>query len=527
MNDVPGTYHYQPASMTTQSADIHASTSSGQEDETISDRWPWRMRHHGTTPSDEARHNVSQPSSPPPNTEHDFQNPQLASHYRAYDNPPQLAMIPRSQRQDAVAYGEGPPCPPPIQARRSLVDFKALVYVGCVDHNLLCPICYCPFVNPRKLLCDHYFCEKCISKSLDTQHSYMQSCPSCRATVSRTDVTCASRIIEHMLADLKVKCPLQKDGCEAEMTRGSVQDHLDRYCAFVEVKCPMESCQFSVRRKDIDNDRCLHGAVNCKDCKHLTMEKDMENHRSQRCRFRKTYCPDCYKELLRVELEAHIEHCSEAIFSCRAKAYGCDFVGKRSILDSHATSCPLAKLTPFLEKQSKLLEEHEAALKHLQHKNSILETSFQTIQETLSPNSNLVDSPLPTTPTAAGGPFDSTAHHLLSLHESLREEVSRVSAAVSELDAKASMMVMNESLRLKDELSHANAAIGGLRHQLQWLVSARVQNEQRMAMARVQASNHGPPPAVAAGNSSQGSEASSSRQPVRANSDSTRQETKL
>ena len=418
----------------------------------------------------------------------------------------------------------------PPQPMTNHVDMKAIEYVGSVDHNLMCPICYCPFDEPRKLSCEHYFCHKCIMQSLQSQPSNAQSCPACRARTSCLDITRASRIIEQMLSNLRIKCPLQEDGCKEELARGSAQDHLDRYCAFAEVKCPIKSCNLFIQRKEAAKNRCLHQMTSCKDCNISLIEKDVEAHQNKHCSNQMTRCPDCNKEIKRAELEAHIEGCPEGIFPCLASAHGCDFVGRRSTLDTHTPTCTLAKLTPFLKQQSKLLEAHETALKHLQHKNAILEASFQTIQETFSPTSNMVDPPSSSTPTTAGGPFDSTAHHLLSLHESLRDEVSRVSTTVYELDAKATMMIMNESLRIKDELSHANAAIGGMRHQLHWLVSGRLQNEQRMAMVRAQAAGHGSPPSTSAGSSTQGGGTGSGTGgglSVRSVSDSARQETKL
>ena len=443
----------------------------------------------------------------------------------------------RNQRREQTAvvptWSQTPPFLRPLQPQgipKNSVDPKALAYVDSVDHNLICPICYCPFDAPRKLPCDHYFCKKCIVQSLESQPSDAQSCPACRFRVSRSDLTLAPKIIENMLTDLKVKCPLQKEGCEVEMNRGSAQDHLDRYCAFSEVKCPLESCKLFVQRKDAEKQRCLHRVTSCRDCNISLMELDIEAHQNKYCSNRMTFCPDCEKEIKRIDLEAHIETCPEAIFPCPARTYGCEFIGRRAALDVHTPMCTLSKLAPFLKTQGGMLEAHEAALKHLQNKNSVLETSFQTIQETLSPNNTLVDSPSSTTPTSAGGPFDSTAHHLLSLHESLREEVSRVSATVSELDAKASMMVMNESLRIKDELTHMNAAIGGMRHQVHWLVSGRLQNEQRMAMVRTQASNNSAVAASSAGSPSRAATTNSGAgpgQPIRRLSDTTRQETKL
>lgn len=81
-------------------------------------------------------------------------------------------------------------------------------------------------------------------------------------------------------------------------------------------------------------------------------------------------------------------------------------------------------------------------------------------------------------PPSEEPPFESATHHLLSLHESLREEVDRVSTAVADLDARSSMMILNESLRLKEDMAHTNAAITSMRAHLQWLMSARLQQVQ-------------------------------------------------
>ena len=398
------------------------------------------------------------------------------------------------------------------------VDMKALSYVGTIDQNLLCPICYCPFDSPLKLPCEHYFCGACIAQSLNSQDEASQSCPACRKSVSRADVSKAPRIIRHIVDDLKVRCPHSSEGCDVEMPRSSTQDHLDRYCAFADVRCPDSGCSLPVPRKNADLRRCLHQVIYCDNCDTKLMELDVEVHKQKHCSNRMTSCPDCKEQVGRGELEAHIDTCPDSVWPCPASQYGCEVVGVRSALDLHTPTCALAKLVPFLKKQTEMLDSHEVALKHLQHKNSILETSFHAIQEALTPDIDLVDPLASVTPTIANGPFDSTAHHLLCLHESLREEVSRVAATVSELDAKTSMTFVNESLRLKEDMSHTNSAINGMRLQLQWLVSARLQNQQRMAMMRTQrGSNDDDPPGPSAGLG----------QPGRRINDVTRQETKL
>ena len=411
----------------------------------------------------------------------------------------------------------------PQKPKVNPIDLRSLEYIGSIDHNLMCAICHCPFVSPVKLGCDHYFCQTCLDEALSHQSRDTRCCPTCRRKASRTSLPVA-KMIHHILDELRVKCPFYGLGCMEELTRGSVQNHVDRYCPYTEVECPSKDCLLTIERKDAGADECFHRVVHCQDCTYSFMERNLEYHRTKQCTRRRVKCPDCQTEVSRIDLEKHIDHCPEAILPCKASSYGCDFTAKRTNLDQHLTTCPLAKLEPFLKLQNERLEAHEAVLKHLQHKNLILETSFASIQETLGPSGSLVDAPSIPGNASDNGPFDSTAHHLLCLHESLRDEVGRVSTAVSELDAKASMMVMNESLRIKEDLTHTNAAIGGMRMQLHWLISARLQNQQRMAIGRTTSSDEAP---VVGSSATTNGPLVSGGIPIRRLSDSTRQETKL
>ncbi len=409
------------------------------------------------------------------------------------------------------------------------VDLRELEYVDSYDHNLMCAICHSPFVRPVTLECEHVFCQRCISETMFHQGQDLRTdsatCPSCRRKLHHPATTPVTKILNHILDELRVNCPFRNAGCREIKHRGQIQDHVDKYCDYVEVECPLENCLLTVQRKDTREQRCLHGLVRCGDCRMCFLEKELESHRQRHCEAGRVPCPDCKAQVFRRDLAGHAEICPEAVFPCGAAQYGCDFSASPEILLEHVKTCPLVKLVPFLKMQNERLEAHEAALKHLRHKNSILETSFSTIQETLNPSNNhLIDLPSSSTTGSDTGPFDSTAHHLLSLHESLREEVKRVSAAVSEVDAKASMMIISESLRVKEDLSHTNAAIAGMRMQLHWLISARLQNQQRVAMVRTQSSGEGL--GSTSGNNTAGP-SGSVELPVRRLSDSNRQDPKL
>ena len=81
-------------------------------------------------------------------------------------------------------------------------------------------------------------------------------------------------------------------------------------------------------------------------------------------------------------------------------------------------------------------------------------------------------------PDTSGGPYASPLHHLLSMHESLRDEMSRISSALSELDGRHSMQILNENLRTREEISYLGAQVAGLQRQVHWLTSAQLQRQQ-------------------------------------------------
>lgn len=81
--------------------------------------------------------------------------------------------------------------------------------------------------------------------------------------------------------------------------------------------------------------------------------------------------------------------------------------------------------------------------------------------------------------TFANDPYASPLHHLLSLHENLREEVTRVANALQELEGRHSMLILNENLRLKEELTYLGGQVGGVARQVGWLTSARLQEQSR------------------------------------------------
>lgn len=237
----------------------------------------------------------------------------------------------------------------------------------------------------------------------------------------------------------------------------------------------------------------------------------------------------------------------------------------------------MATMAPHFREQQARIERNEARLEPLARKVGILEDGLSNITDMLYP-ANANDSSFPVTnpldpnnsesfppasliptpdfrlPPASfppvppnndpsqtpfnnptQPPFDSQVHHLLTLHDSLREEVSRIANALTELEGRTNMMVINESQRVKDEMLHTNAAINGMRMQLHWLMSATLhqRNTSSSSTARAGASTSASASGSSATQGASGSLGSRSgasgtlHAPMRRLSDSTRQDTKL
>ncbi|KAF2856026.1 hypothetical protein T440DRAFT_96265 [Plenodomus tracheiphilus IPT5] len=479
------------------------------------------------------------------------------------------------EADDRITVGGPPGSPSPLALRASnspsskrrqsrIVkvppEFQSLEYVATPDSNLVCLICHTPFDKPVQLSCEHYFCRECLDHAWAPQPNGRRTCPTCRSQVeSEKDIRPVPKIIETMLDELVVKCSNSKAGCNWIAQRANVNDHVMLYCEYTPVECSGQDCRLQITQKDFHKG-CLHYTVSCDDCRTSVMKKDLEEHQRSICLNRTTTCTLCSAELLRLDLKSHINNsCPKYVVSCQGAIVGCKFSSERATVLEHETTCAMAIMAPHFREQQAKLERNEARLEPLSRKVGILEDGLSNITNYLYPSNGNdssfpVTNPLdandadpqaptpdfrlppasfpPVTPgaesTPAQPPFDSHVHHLLTLHDSLRAEVSRIANALTDLDGRTNMMIINESQRAKDEMLHANAAISSMRMHLQWLVSATI-HQRSNSTARASGSTT----ATASGSSE--TRATGSRPgpstmfqgPFRRLSDSNRQDTKL
>lgn len=154
-------------------------------------------------------------------------------------------------------------------------------------------------------------------------------------------------------------------------------------------------------------------------------------------------------------------------------------------------------MSPYFEAQNSRLDSLDLTVRHLQQRNEIFEDGLASIRGSLvdasrvtgrrdQSNSNS-ELNLPSSPDIQNQSQSHPDHpdypnaitYLLAVHESLRDEITNLSHAITDLDARASMAIMNECLRIKEDMAHTNAAVSSVRMQVQWLMNPRLHQGQR------------------------------------------------
>ena len=239
---------------------------------------------------------------------------------------------------------------------------KELNFVGNPSEDLLCQICTKVFVEPHVTdCCGQHFCEQCLTKWFQGG----KVCPHCRSTnFSHIRYLPLKRKIN----DLQVYCSNWKDGCTTITSVSGLDDHLIE-CLYATVKCSYK-CGQSIFRKDLTDhttnmcrfrrstcvycqkqdryfvivgiqhlNRCPDFPVGCpKNCSNgsTVKRKDLPSHRLV-CQLESINCPDCRVNLLRQEL------CGHLLTACPKRMVKCKYCQKEMKYDStsvHELSCP-------------------------------------------------------------------------------------------------------------------------------------------------------------------------------------------
>ena len=138
-------------------------------------------------------------------------------------------------------------------------------FVTTISRNFLCLICFNVLKDP--VLCprnQHCFCRGCITKHLEN----FRRCPTCADELTEETLTEPPRMVKDYLNELNIRCVYHDRGCEEIVQLQHLDQHEDS-CGFTPAVC-----------------RNL-------DCGAILNKRDLINHESELCEYRKLKCHSC------------------------------------------------------------------------------------------------------------------------------------------------------------------------------------------------------------------------------------------
>ena len=326
-------------------------------------------------------------------------------------------------------------------------DLDTLTYVDKVPQSLICPVCKSVLLTPLQTKCQHIFCARCVSRALADK----LECPIDRTAMPNgmEDCQAAPRLLDQLIDELEVKCP--NSGCARTMERGLLHWHLKDACEYQKVKCRDQNCEKLSLRKDL-GDGCEHQVVTCDHCDAELEVGTLSKHLDE-CPELSHVCPYCFVELSVDDIKQHKAACTMAPASCPAKPFGCMWSGVARDKAAHATACAIVIMMPFLQKQQDKLVD-------LELRNAMLQTSLETLQAAAK------EEPV----FEISSEYERDRSYLFQTLENLSNHVESLSSSITALDTKQSHIMMNETIRTKDELGMLRGGLQGLRLQVHHLV---------------------------------------------------------
>lgn len=365
------------------------------------------------------------------------------------------------------------------------IDYQDLSYVDEVDETLMCPICRTPFHEPiTTKRCGHTFCTECLRRAVELQ----PCCPIDRQPIAfHPDQLCHPRIVSHQLDRLRVRCP--NPGCDFVTTRGLIKAHYDRHCDRTLVFCPELGCDKLVPRKDATSEQgCLHHETRCRYCDATVLLAERERHYETDCEGHTAKCLECNAIVVRHRMADHVaNHCPESQTVCKFQSYGCSVAGTRRSVDLHeGAGCIYEAIGKLMKDRA----EDRAVISDLKSRLTAMER-MRSSNHSRSPRSGrrpgasgyMTDIDLddgrssqPFLNDSGNGAWESPEDYMLAQFERMETKIEDLRKSVTELDGRHSMMLLNETMPLKDQITELRSNMGVLGMHTTWLMNVQRQN---------------------------------------------------
>jgi hypothetical protein len=186
---------------------------------------------------------------------------------------------------------------------------------------------------------------------------------------------------------------------------------------------------------------------------------------------------------VRHKQDEHLKECPEVEVQCKFASFGCMRLARRKQLKEHLRLCEYRVVGPVGEQ----LAELRAELKVLQEKDQLKERRIKFLENkgfsmpAATTSEGMADISLPeTTATTDPAPYESRDQYFLSLFETMESKVERLSSALNEVEGRHSVMLFNETLPIKDQLTEIRSTLGVLGMHVRWLMNFRLQERGRV-----------------------------------------------
>ena len=226
-----------------------------------------------------------------------------------------------------------------------------------------CPICFLVFCDPYQVeCCGQVFCQTCINKV----HVKKWPCPTCNTA----DFSMfADKRLRLSLYAYRVRCTLEKKGCQWEGELGELEKHFNKNpapdkqlagCKFVEINC--NHCSESLHRHSINahqSEECSLRPFSCVYCRSYESSYDNVVDHWKVCDCHPVSCPnECGTCPDRRSLEQHVsEECPLALVDCDFCYAGCKSQLSRKDMASHLADSLVAHTSLMAAHHRRLSEE--------------------------------------------------------------------------------------------------------------------------------------------------------------------------
>ncbi|XP_062981636.1 TNF receptor-associated factor 5 [Elgaria multicarinata webbii] len=240
-------------------------------------------------------------------------------------------------------------------------------FVEILEERYKCTYCHLVLHNPHQTGCGHRFCQHCIVSLREL--NAIPTCPVDKEIIKVQEVfkdTCCKREV----LNLQVFCR-NLPACSAKTSLGRYQDHLQQ-CLFESVPCTNEGCCEKILQKDLKEHlslRCDYRKELCQYCNQPVISIHLNIHEKTDCPDYPLTCPQgCMQIIVKKEVEDHVFVCPEMEIDCPYKQYGCLTKIKRGELSEHENIFLREHMLQILEKNSKLEDQISDLYMNLEHK---------------------------------------------------------------------------------------------------------------------------------------------------------------